>query len=129
VGVEELDRVLDRDDVEGLLAVDLVDHRRERRRLPRTGRARDEDEAAGPVAESLDDGRDPELLEAEDLVRDLAEDRADGSPLEEDVAAEAGQALHAEREVELEVLLEPVLLDVRQDRVAELLRLRDGQGG
>ena len=88
-----------------------------------------EDEAAGPVAERLDDGRDAELLEAEDLVGDLPEDRRDGAALHEDVAAEAREALHAEGEVELEVLLEAVLLDVRQDRVAELLRLRDGQRG
>ena len=40
VVVQELDRVLDRHDVVGAHAVDLVDHRRERRRLARAGRAR-----------------------------------------------------------------------------------------
>ena len=44
--VEELDRVLDRDDVHRLALVDRVDHRRERRRLTGAGRARHEDEAA-----------------------------------------------------------------------------------
>ena len=129
VGVEELDRVLDRDDVEGPLAVDLVDHRRERRRLARARGTRDEHEAARLVAEPLDDRRDAELLESEDLVRDLPEDRRDRAPLHEDVPAEPGQALDPEGEVELERLLEPVLLDVGQDRVAELLRLGDGQRG
>ena len=43
--------------------------------------------------------------------------------LVEDVGAEAGQALDAEREVDLEVLLEPVLLVVGEDRVGELLGL------
>ena len=46
VVVDELDRVLDRDDVLLAVAVDPVEHRRERRRLPRTGRARDENESA-----------------------------------------------------------------------------------
>ena len=40
VGVHELDRVLDRDDVLVAGLVDLVDHRRERRGLARAGRAR-----------------------------------------------------------------------------------------
>src|SRR5580658_4618521 len=42
VRVQILDRVFDRDDVEPLLGVDLVDDRRERRRLSRSRRARDE---------------------------------------------------------------------------------------
>ena len=46
VAVQELDRILDRDDVVGARPVDLVDHRRERRRLARAGRPGDEDEAA-----------------------------------------------------------------------------------
>ena len=44
--VDELDRVLDRDDVVRLRPVDPVDEGGERRRLPRAGRAGDEDEAA-----------------------------------------------------------------------------------
>ena len=39
--------------------------------------------------------------------------------LVEDVGAEAGQALDAEGEVELQVLLEPVLLRVGQDAVGQ----------
>ena len=46
VAVHELDRILDREDVVGAVAVDLVDHRGERRRLARAGRAGHEDEAA-----------------------------------------------------------------------------------
>ena len=44
--VQDLDRVLDRDDVLPARAVDVVDHRRERRRLARAGRAGDEHEPA-----------------------------------------------------------------------------------
>ncbi len=46
VAVEELDRILDRQDVRGTGPVDLVDHRRQRRRLPGAGRSSDQDEAA-----------------------------------------------------------------------------------
>ena len=46
VDVQELDRVLDRDDVLGHRRVDVVDHRRERRRLARAGRAGQQDDPA-----------------------------------------------------------------------------------
>ena len=52
IGVENLDRVLDRDDVRRARAVDVVDDRRERRRLARARRARDEDEPSVLVGES-----------------------------------------------------------------------------
>ena len=64
VGVEDLDRVLDRDDVLAPRPVDVADHRRERRRLADAGRAGDEDEAVVVVGEPLDAGGKPELLEA-----------------------------------------------------------------
>ena len=93
--------------------------------LPEPVGPADEDEAARLVAEELDDRRQAELLESQDLVRDLTVDAADGAALHEVVGAEAGQALDAEGEVELEVLLEAVLLGVGQDRVGELLGFGD----
>ena len=54
--VHELDRVLDREDVAVLVLVDVVDHRRERGRLARAGRAGDQHQAArlvGQVGEDL----------------------------------------------------------------------------
>ena len=47
--VDVLDRILDGDDVLAALGVDLVDHRRERRRLAAARRPGDEDEAARPL--------------------------------------------------------------------------------
>ena len=44
--MEELDWILDRDDVIGADPVDLVDHRRKRRRLTRARRAGEENEAS-----------------------------------------------------------------------------------
>ena len=57
VGMQHLDRVLDRDDVLLPRAVDVVDHRGERRGLARAGRAGDEHEPAMLVGEAADAGR------------------------------------------------------------------------
>ena len=66
--MEDLDRVLDRHDVLPPRAIDLVEHRRERRRLARAGGAGDEDEAALLAREPRDPGRKVEVVEARDLV-------------------------------------------------------------
>jgi hypothetical protein len=124
--LEELDRVLDRDDVELLFAVDLVEHGRERRRLAGTGRSRDENQASRLLAKGLHDRGQAELPEPEDLVRDLAIDTRDRAPLHEVVRAEARESFDAEREIEFQGLFEAVLLAVGQDRVGELLGLRYG---
>jgi len=121
VRVEELDGVLDGDDVLVPLAVDLVEHGGQRRRLAGPRGACDEDEAAGAVAEVRDDGREAEVVEGLDLVGDGAEDRADGPALVEEVGAEAREPPHAEGEVQLQVLLEAVLLRVGEHAVGERL--------
>ena len=46
VAMQELDRIFDRDDVGAAVLVDVLDHRRERRRLARAGHAGDEHQAA-----------------------------------------------------------------------------------
>jgi hypothetical protein len=107
----------------GARAVDLVDHRRERRRLARAGRARDEDEAARLLRELAEARRQAELLERLQLVGDEAEGGADGAPLEVDVDAEAREAGDGVREVELPVDLEVLLALGRQDAVEELAGL------
>ena len=53
--VNELDRILDRDHVPLHLLVDLVEHRRERRRLAGAGGAGDEDQPARLVGQIGDD--------------------------------------------------------------------------
>ena len=62
VVVEDLDRILDRDDVLPARPVDVADDRGERRRLAGAGRARDEDEPAVLLGEPLDAGRQVEAL-------------------------------------------------------------------
>ena len=120
VRVQKLDRILDRQDVLRARPVDLVDHRRERRRLSGSGRARDENEATRPDGELTQDGGQPELVRRLDPIRDQAERRSERLALEVDVDAEAGEAGHGMREVELARDLELLLLFGRKDAVDEL---------
>ena len=66
--VDVLDRILDGEDVLVALGVDLVDHRRERRRLAAAGRAGDEHEAARPVGQRGEHRRQAQLAEGADLL-------------------------------------------------------------
>ena len=127
--VHELDRVLDGEDVIVALAVDLVDHRRQRRRLARSGRAGHQHQAARPLGQLRQHRRQAQILEASDLLGNQPVDGADGAALVEHVAAEARQPLDAEREVELERLLEALLLRVGQHAVGQLLGVGGRQVG
>ena len=91
--------------------------RRERRRLARPGRARDEHEAARLVAELVEALGQPELLERPDPRRDHPEGRADARALEVRVDAEAGDARQRVREVELALRSRALLLLGREDPV------------
>ncbi len=101
VAVQELDRVLDRDDVLGVEAIDLVDHRGERRGLARARGARHENDAALLVGDVRDHVGQPEFLDRADLVRDRPGHERDHAALAEGVDAEARKAGEAEREVDL----------------------------
>ena len=61
--VVELDRVFDRDDVDGRQLVDDVHHRGQRRRLARTRRAGEQHEPARPQREVARDRRSAQFLE------------------------------------------------------------------
>ena len=78
--VQKLDRVLDREDVLVPRAVDVVEQRGERRRLARAGGPGDEHQAARLVGQLVEPGREAELLERLDLVRDQPEGGADARP-------------------------------------------------
>src|SRR3954452_22354880 len=110
VRVQELDRVLDREDVLVALGVDQVDHRRERGRLTRAGRAGDEHEPARLLRELLEHRRHAEVLELGHARGDQAESGADRGALIEVVDAEAVATGNRVREVDLPVVLETLAL-------------------
>ncbi len=133
--VDELDRVLDGDDVLGPLGVDLVNHRGERGRLAGAGGTGDQDEALGAIRHLLDDRGQAQLVEPADLDRDDADGGGDRAALTIHVAAETGEALDAEGQIELVFLLELLLLSLVQDAIRQALRvlghlhLELGEGG
>src|SRR5881397_2282630 len=69
VAVQELDRVLDRDDVDPPVRVDVIDHRRERCRLPRPRHAGDQHLPPRPQADLLQHRRQVQIVDRLDLVR------------------------------------------------------------
>src|SRR5215813_4249240 len=104
--VDELDRVLDREDVALEVFVEIIDHSSERRRFARARRTGDEDQSLFLVAELLKNRRHPELLERQDLGRNRTKYGAFALPLHENVDAEARDVAKLEREVDLERRLE-----------------------
>ena len=104
--VEDLDRILDRDDVLVPRPVDVVEHRRERGRLSGARGAGAEDEAAMLFGQAGDAGRQAQLLEGGHVLRNHAEGERDRAALAKAVDAEARQVLGGVGDVELAVLVE-----------------------
>jgi hypothetical protein len=63
VFVEKFNRVFDRHDVRIARLIDVIDHRRKRRRFARTGRSRDQNQAALFVGDTVQNRRQPESAE------------------------------------------------------------------
>ena len=120
VRVHDLDRVLDRHDVAGLVLVVVVDQGGERRRLARARRARHQEQALALDDDVLHRRRQTELLDRADVRRDDADDRRHGVVRVEEVDAEARQARHGEARVDLQALLELALLVGGEHRVHQL---------
>jgi hypothetical protein len=80
-----------------------------------------EDQPTGLLRKPRDDGRQPKLLEGQDLEGDHADRHRHASALTEDVPSKARELGNGKREVELGVLLEALLLLLRENRVGELL--------
>src|SRR2546423_1000725 len=75
------------------------------------------------IVEGVQDGREAELLERLDLLRDETEGRADGLALVVDVDTEARDAGKRIGEVELALQLEHLLLLAREDPVQKRARV------
>ena len=110
-----LDRVFDRDDVPVHVVVDPVDHARQARRLARPRRAGDEDQASGASDQLFHDGRQAELGECEELVRDPPEDQADVPALLVDRDAESGGLAEGKPEVAPPDFLQLLLTTLGRD--------------
>ena len=92
-GVHEFDRILDGEDVAEFVLVDVVDHRRQRGRLARAGRAGDQDQALRLFDQLLEDlAGSPGLRASGSSAGNGAEHRAGAAVLVEGVDAEARQA-------------------------------------
>src|SRR5580704_6484009 len=125
VVVEEFDRILDGDHVLFALCVDLVEHSGERGGLTGTRRPGNKHKTARFVAQTTNDVRQAERVEALDFPRNGTEHSAHGSALVKDVAAETSKIFQAEGEVQLEVFLEAMLLRIGQHAICQRL----GVGG
>ena len=129
VPVQVFDRILDGQDMARGVAVAMVDHRRQRGRLARAGRADHEDQAARLHDQVLEQLRQAQLFDGRDLALDRADHHADFAALLEHVDAEAAGVLHRDRHVELEVLLELRNLALVHQRIGDLLHHAAGQAG
>ena len=113
--VVEFDRVFDRDDVVVDVRVQPVDASGERRRLPGTGRAGNQNHAARTLNQLFHDGRRPELLHREHVVRNLTQNHPGVPLLFEDGNAETGFVAEREPEVGAAALLQFLLAAARRD--------------
>src|SRR2546426_532468 len=119
----DLGLLVRREDVSLQLLVDLVDHRGERSALPGAGGPRDEHQAARPLGQLRHDLGETQVVERADVERNLPDDERHAATLLEAVAAEPRQVLDPEREVELVLGLEALLLALGQHRVGERQRV------
>src|SRR5438128_2096790 len=123
VPVDELDRVLHRDDVALELLVDLVDHRRERRAFARPGRPRHQHQPPRLFRQLRHHARKSQVLERPHVERDLPDHQRHAPALLEAVAAEPRQVLDSEGKVELVLRLEPLLLALGEHGVGDRQRV------
>ncbi len=130
IGVQHLDRVLDRDDVAFSGAVDVVDHRGQRGRLARAGGTGHQDESTRLVGETPEDLREAEFGDAGALGGDTAQGDSDAATLMEDVDPETADTADRVGEVELVAVLEALALRQGHHALGKhpgLIRIESGQ--
>ena len=109
IAVDELDRVFDRDDVRGTVDVDVMDHRRQRRRLARAGRAGHEDDPALLLRHAGHDGRQRQLFDRADAVGNGTRYERDTAALLARIDPKPRDVGDLARDVDLVALLELVM--------------------
>jgi hypothetical protein len=110
VAMEEFDGILDRDHVRLVMLVDVLDHRGQRRRLPRPRDARDENQTARLQRHLFEHLGQQQLFERARLIRNRAHREAQRPALLIQVDAKPADAGHADGEVAF--LFFRVLLDL-----------------
>src|SRR5918996_6089645 len=123
VVMQELDGILDRHDVDVVLAVHDVHQRRQGRRLPGACRPGHQHEASRQPGEVAHLPRERQLLQGLDLERDEPERGAQGVSLEVHVHPEPALARQRVGRVELQLLLQPLPLALGEDRIQHPLDL------
>ena len=130
VGVQELDRILDGDDVLGARRVDQVDDGRQRRGLARSGRPRHEDDAVLERRDFSDRLRQAELAKRRNPLGNQAHHDGERAALPEDVDAEARELRNRVREIAGALLEErPQDEIVAADQIARQWRRCPRDGG
>ena len=99
--MDELDRILERDDVLLRGAVDVVDHRRERGALARARAPCHEHEPAGRLGEDAHRVGQAERIELQMAARDASDDRAEETSLEVEMNAEPPERWLGESHVDI----------------------------
>ncbi|MNE75816.1 hypothetical protein D3C80_1720090 [compost metagenome] len=127
--MHELDGILDGEDVVVEVVVDVIDHGRQGGGLARTGRARDQHQAAGKLRYLAKHLRRPQIFQGQDCARYGTKHGARAPRLLEGVDPEARHAGHLEGEVHLEILLQLLALVVVHDVVDEGVYFTVIQGG
>ncbi|MNV58603.1 hypothetical protein D3C71_1509890 [compost metagenome] len=127
--VQVLDRILDGEDVSGRGAVAVVDHRRQRGGLARTGRAHHQHQPTRGHDDVLQHLRQVQLLDARDMALDRTDHHAHLTALLEHVDAEAPGVGQGDGHVELKVALELRYLALVHQRVSDFLDHSRWQAG
>ena len=124
--VYEFDRVFDRQDMRMLVFVDVVDHRRQRRRFAGACRPSNENDAARIFGNILENFGTVEFFERQHLGRNRPENRACAAILHEGIDPEARQVGDLEGKIAFEIVFIVLALrivhDVIDHRVHFLVR-------
>ena len=114
-----LDRILDREDVARLVVVAVVDHRRQRGRLARAGRAGDQHEPAFFHHDVEQHRRQAQVLERGNVAAHEADHHRDRAALAEDVDPEVADGAVEVRQVHLELVFELARLLLAHELVGD----------
>ncbi len=121
--VDEFDRVFHGKNVVVLVAVDVVEHRRQGGRFAGTGWPGDQHQTTGHIGNLAEDLAHAEVFHAQHFRRNGPEHRAGTTVLVEGVNPETRDARHLEGEVGLEKFLEILALLVVHDVVDQRMHL------